>query len=65
VARQIKIWLPEWSIGDEQGAVVVKDSEDLHAELALIVSEAWWVVVTATNKNPIPPPQLVCLAPAG
>jgi hypothetical protein len=40
--------MPPVCIGDEQGAVVVKDGEDAHAELALIGCEVR-DVVTATN----------------
>ena len=42
------------SIGDEQGAVVVKYAEDLHAVIVLRVLEVWDVVVIATNLEPNP-----------
>ena len=50
-ARPIEIWMPPVCIGDEQGAIVVKDAEDAQAVLALIGSQVW-DVVTATNLEP-------------
>jgi hypothetical protein len=51
-ATNIEICRPV-SIGDDQGVVVVKDAEDLHAVLALKGSEVW-DVVTATDLEPNP-----------
>jgi hypothetical protein len=38
-ASRIEICRPSWSIGDEQGAIVVEDADDPQGDLVLIVSQ--------------------------